>query len=59
MERNFATLDKYHTVRASLAKVFRQSMASANDPDVVASVVAGRLSLLRVFAPAGTQCKHP
>ncbi|WP_374443249.1 oxidoreductase [Pseudomonas panipatensis] len=66
-----ATLDEYRTVRASLAKVFSQSMASADDPDVVAQTVlkaasaarpklrytagvaAGRLSLLRTFAPAG------
>ncbi|MFI8482968.1 oxidoreductase [Pseudomonas sp. NPDC078700] len=66
-----ATLDEYRTVRASLAKVFSQSMASADDPDVVAKVVvkavgaarpklrytaggtAGRLSLLRAFAPTG------
>ena len=65
-----AKLDEYRTVRASLAKVFSQSMAGADDPDVVARVVvkaanarrpkrrytagvaAGRLSLLRAFAPA-------
>lgn len=66
-----AKLDEYHNVRTSLAKVFSQSMANADDPDVVAKVVvkaasaarpklrytagvaAGRLSLLRAFAPAG------
>ena len=58
-------------MRARLTQVFSQSMASADDPDVVAKVVlkaasaarpklrypagvaAGRLSLLRAFAPAG------
>ncbi len=66
-----ATLDEYRSVRARLTQVFSQSMASADDPDVVAKVVlkaasaarpklrypagvaAGRLSLLRAFAPAG------
>lgn len=66
-----AKLDEYHNVRTSLAKVFSQSMANADDPDVVVKVVvkaaiaarpklrytagvaAGRLSLLRAFAPAG------
>ena len=66
-----AKLDEYQNVRTSLAKVFSQSMANADDPDVVAKVVvkaastarprlrytagvaAGRLSLLRAFAPAG------
>lgn len=65
-----APLDEYLTVRASLTKVLSQSMANADDPDVVAKVVvkaasaarpklrytagvaAGRLSLLRTFAPA-------
>jgi len=66
-----APLDEYRTIRARLTKVLSQSMANADDPDVVAQVVvkaasatrpklrytagvaAGRLSLLRTFAPAG------
>lgn len=34
-----ATLGEYRSVRASLAKVLSQSMASADEPDVVAKVV--------------------
>lgn len=42
-----ATLDEYRTVRASLAKVLSQSMASADDPDIVAKVVVKAASAAR------------